>query len=150
DLLTKPVAGLVAAAGDLLGEVDDRLDGHFLAVVAPLLDLLDADQAGGAVLQDGVSVPGRVVDVEHGLGALLLATGQVAERLGAPDVEGVGGALLLEVLRSTRQGLVEVEGVSDVELGEDRAGAPPAGLPVVDADAALLGGLLGKLESEVG
>jgi len=76
---------------------------------------------------------------------MLLAPRQLTQGLGPAYVEGVGGALLLEVIGTARQGFVEVERVGQVQLAVDPAGAVEPDLTLVDDDVALLLGSLGQL-----
>ena len=67
-----------------------------------------------------------VEEVECGLGA-----GEVAEGLGPADVEGLGGAEGLLLGGVLRERAVEVQGVSDVELGLEAHGAGEVDVLVV-------------------
>ena len=144
DLFADAVRDLVRRGGELGVEVDDGLDGDLRpGVAAPGLELVEQDQplalfhsAGGA--EDGLIADGGRVEVgveddlaggrqvvvigwagdalgkqfEGGLGA-----GEVAECLGAADVEGLGRAEGLQRRGAVGERPVEVEGVGEVELG---------------------------------
>ncbi len=83
---------------------------------------VDDDLAGDrqTVLSMASAVTGvaLVEQVECGLGA-----GEVAEGLGSAYVEGLGRAECLLRRGAVGEGLVEVEGVGDVEVGLDVQGA---------------------------
>ncbi len=69
--------------------------------------------------------------VEGGLGA-----GEVAEGLGPADVEGLGGAECFLRRGAVDEGVVEVEGVGEVEVGLDVQGAGVVDVVLVDRDVA--------------
>ena len=76
-----------------------------------------------------------VEQVERGLGA-----GEVAEGLGAAYVERLGRAEGLLQCGAVDQGVVEVEGVGDVEVGLEVQGAGVVDVVLVDRDVTRVDG----------
>ena len=70
-------------------------------------------------------------EVEGGLGA-----GEVAEGLGPADVEGVGGPECFLRRGAVDEGVVEVEGVGEVEVGLDVQGPGVVDVVLVDCHVA--------------
>ena len=66
------------------------------------------------------------------------------------DVEGLGVAEVGEVLRAGGDGVVEVEGVGEVELCVDVDGAVEGDLVEVDVEAQSVGGFTAPLEPSAG
>jgi len=136
-LFAEPVGDLVGVDLDVLGEVDHRLDGDVgVGAGAPGADLLGGEALAGVLQPRQVERSAASgdrglgeVDVEHDLARpaasrdpwleveCQLAAGEVAGGDRAAYVERLVGSGDLELLGTSREGGVEVEGVGQVELG---------------------------------
>ena len=79
-----------------------------------------------------------------------LVAGELAGGDGAAYVEGVRRSQRQQLLRAVREGGVEVEGVGEVELAGDLAGAAEGDLLVVDGEVPTVGSFAGLFGSFLG
>ena len=154
DLVVESVGDFVLVDPDVLVEVDDLADGHLgVGVGAPALDLLHRDRRAGGVAAAGVLVAQVDVDVhlprlDQRPGTAVVGVEQVAEvvagdhpdRLGAADVEGVGGTRRFELFGGLGDSGLEIQTVGGVQHGVRVHGAVPAGPVEVNLDLPVLRG----------
>ncbi len=147
----EPVGGFVGLDMDVPGQVDDRLDGHVrVGVAAPFADLVHADRGPGvAAPADGLAAGQRVlgdvddqVNAAAGLGVVEpegeLAAGEVTQGLGAANVQRLGRAQVGLLLGAGADHVLEIQPISQVDLGVDVDGAVIGDLVDPDIDVLTL------------